>query len=134
MIPMPPSSAKALAISASVTLSMFDETTGRPRDNDSVSLLFVVAALALYLRGRYIWAFVALTVASLGKIWPVILFPFLALEKSHGRRRFHWKALLTCVPVALLQIVVDVWQDANRNGSIDANEPTETLRTQWSAP
>ncbi len=37
-------------------------------------------------------------------------------------------------PAQLLTIVVDVWQDLNRNGLIDADEPSETLRTQQASP
>lgn len=68
--------------------------------NDSVTLFFVVSALTLFLRSRRAWAFAALTVAALGKIWPVILFPFLVFTRDAGGRRFHWRPLLASLPVA----------------------------------
>ncbi len=34
----------------------------------------------------------------------------------------------------LLSIVVDVWYDSNRDSQLDANETSETLRTQWASP
>ena len=34
----------------------------------------------------------------------------------------------------ILTINVQVWQDKNRSGSPDADEPGETLRTQWAEP
>jgi hypothetical protein len=36
--------------------------------------------------------------------------------------------------VELLTILVDVWQDSNGNGSMDSDEPSESLRTQWASP
>ena len=71
--------------------------------NDSVTLFFVVSALTLLLRERRAWAFAALTAAALGKIWPVILFPFWALDRdAGGRLRFHWRSLSACLPVAAI--------------------------------
>jgi hypothetical protein len=37
-------------------------------------------------------------------------------------------------PAILLTVLVDVWQDHDRNGVIDTDEPRESCRTQWSAP
>ena len=62
--------------------------------NDALGVAFTVAALALSLRGRSTWALVSLTVATLCKFWPVVLFPFLGLTKSRGRWNLHWKGLL----------------------------------------
>ncbi len=71
--------------------------------NDSVTLFLVVSALTLFLRERRAWAFAALTAAALGKIWPVILLPFWALDRGgDGRLRFHWRPLSACLPVALV--------------------------------
>lgn len=68
--------------------------------NDSVTLLLVVAAAALLLRGRRAWAFAVLTAAALGKIWPIVLFPFWAVSRGAGGWRFHWRAAAACLPVA----------------------------------
>lgn len=68
--------------------------------NDSVTLLLVTAALTLLLRERRAWAFALLTAAALGKIWPVILFPFWAFSRGAGGWRFNWRAAAACLPVA----------------------------------
>ncbi len=82
--------------------------------NDSVTLFFVVSALALLLRGRRAWAFAALTAAALGKIWPVVLFPFWAFDRAAGGRlRFHWRPLLACLPVAAV-LCAPYWRSVMR--------------------
>jgi len=77
--------------------------------NDSVTLLFVVAALTLYLRGRLSWALAALTVATLGKIWPLVLFPYLLVSRHNRKWRFHWRPLLICIPIGLV-LCAPYWQ------------------------
>lgn len=69
--------------------------------NDALGVALTVAALALSLRGRPTWAPVVLTIATLCKFWPVVLFPFLALDRSRGRWRAHWKGLLAGGAVGL---------------------------------
>ena len=52
--------------------------------NDALGVALAVAAIALSLRWRHTWALVLLTIATLCKFWPVVLFPFLALARSGG--------------------------------------------------
>ena len=61
--------------------------------NDALGVALVVAALALSLRGRSTWALVLLTIATLCKFWPAVLFPFLALTRSRDRWHVHWRGL-----------------------------------------
>ena len=69
--------------------------------NDAVAVAFVVAALALSLRGRSTWGVVLLTVATLCKFWPAVLFPFLGLTRSQGRWQVEWKGLLVGAAVGV---------------------------------
>ncbi|MEM1070584.1 MAG: hypothetical protein AAGI63_16900 [Planctomycetota bacterium] len=50
------------------------------------------------------------------------------------RRRTRMTADPTMTDEQLVNVVVEVWQDDNRNWRIDLGEPNETLRTQWAAP
>lgn len=69
--------------------------------NDPLAILFVVVALTAAARQRWPLAFVALTLATAAKFWPVILFPYLLLEKEKGKWNFRWQAALISIPVAL---------------------------------
>jgi hypothetical protein len=50
------------------------------------------------------------------------------------RQRVRVSADQTIKNEPLVEILVDVWQDVNGNRRMDAEEPAESLRTQWSAP
>ena len=50
------------------------------------------------------------------------------------RRRVRMSADPTMTDEQLVNVVVSVWQDSNRNWRMDDNEPSETLRSQWAAP
>jgi hypothetical protein len=69
--------------------------------NDPLAVLFVVLALAAALRQRWMWAFVSLTLATLAKFWPAVLFPFFLLQRREKRWILLWKPALVVVPLAL---------------------------------
>ncbi len=69
--------------------------------NDPLAVLFVLLALGLAKQQRWSWAFAALSVATMAKFWPVILFPFFLLQRVEGRWEFRWKPALAALPVAL---------------------------------
>ena len=69
--------------------------------NDPLAVLFVLLALGLAKQRRWPWAFAALTVATMAKFWPAILFPFFLLQRVEGRWELRWKAALAAAPVAL---------------------------------
>jgi len=50
------------------------------------------------------------------------------------RRRVQMSPDTTIAGESLVNIVVHVWDDRNRNWRIDENEMHETLRSQWAAP
>ncbi len=70
--------------------------------NDSVAVLLVVLALAAALRERWYWAFPFLTLATLAKFWPLVLFPFFLLQRREKRWVFRWKPALSAIPIAIL--------------------------------
>ena len=70
--------------------------------NDAFAVALATGALALAAHRRPRCALVALAVAALCKVWPIVLLPFLALTREGGRWRCEWKGLLACAPVALV--------------------------------
>jgi hypothetical protein len=68
--------------------------------NDPLAVLFVLLALGLAKQERWPWALAALAAATMAKFWPVILFPFFALQRVDGRWQLRWKAALAAAPVA----------------------------------
>ncbi len=69
--------------------------------NDPVAVLFLLVALTAALRNRWSWAFAWLTLATLTKFWPAIVWPFFLLRREAGRRRFRWKPALISIPIAV---------------------------------
>ena len=55
-------------------------------------------------------------------------------DVPHAMSRVRVSADPSVAPTPLLTLVVDVWQDADRDGNLDSGEPVETLRTQWASP
>ena len=55
--------------------------------NDSLAVLFTVIALTLAARKRAAWALGVLSIATMCKFWPAVLFPFLLVTRRNGRRR-----------------------------------------------
>ena len=70
--------------------------------NDPLAVLFVLLALGLAKEQRWPWAFCALAVATMAKLWPAILFPFFLLQRVEGRWELRWKPALAAAPAALL--------------------------------
>ena len=56
--------------------------------NDSLAVLFTVVALALSARMRPAWAVGALSVATMCKFWPAVLFPYLLITRRDRRWQF----------------------------------------------
>jgi alpha-1,6-mannosyltransferase len=69
--------------------------------NDPLAILFVLVAFGAAVRKRWPLAFAALTLATATKFWPLILFPFLLLEKEQNSWKLRWKPALISIPVAL---------------------------------
>jgi hypothetical protein len=69
--------------------------------NDPLAVLFVVLALTAAMRERWLWAFVSLTLAILAKFWPVVLFPFMLLQRREKKWILRWKPALVALPLSL---------------------------------
>ena len=67
--------------------------------NDSVALVFAVAALALAQRQKSRRALASLAVATMCKFWPVVLLPFLVLTRREGRWSVQWTGGVAFVAV-----------------------------------
>jgi hypothetical protein len=65
--------------------------------NDSVAIFFVMIALLMAARTRWIWSFIWLSLAVAAKIWPVLLFPAFILSPAGGKPR--WYQWLAGLPV-----------------------------------
>ena len=70
--------------------------------NDPLTVFLVVLTFAWAKRGRWAGAFAALTLASLAKFWPAMLFPFLLLEKESTRWTLRWRPALIALPIAAI--------------------------------
>lgn len=70
--------------------------------NDSIAIIFVLLALVAAHRNRWNWAFTWLTMATLTKFWPVILFPFLLLRREKIGWVFRWKPALVSIPITVV--------------------------------
>ena len=59
--------------------------------NDSVVVLLVALALVGAAKGRWTWAFAALSLAVAAKVWPILLFPiFIGWHRDRPQRWYHW--------------------------------------------
>lgn len=63
--------------------------------NDSVAVLFTVIALTLSARRRSGWALGALSVATMCKFWPAVLFPYLLLTRRNRRWQLELRGAAT---------------------------------------
>jgi hypothetical protein len=80
--------------------------------HDSIVILLVLLALLAAARTRWVWAFVALSLAAAAKLWPLLLFPvFIGWTGRRPARPWQWLALL---PIALL-LVWPYWSDVSEN-------------------
>lgn len=80
--------------------------------NDAIAVFFVVLALLLAARCRWIWAFAALTLAACAKIWPLILFPlFIGWRGLRPLRPYQW---WISIPIALA-LALPYWSDVSEN-------------------
>ena len=68
--------------------------------NDSIDIFFILLALLMAARRRWIWAFGWLSLAVAAKIWPILLFPAFILSPAGGKPR--WWQWLVLLPVAAL--------------------------------
>ncbi len=69
--------------------------------NDTLTVLLVLLALIAAQRRKFVWAFGWLSLATLAKFWPAVLFPFLLVERESGRWIIRWKPALISLPIAL---------------------------------
>lgn len=60
--------------------------------------------------------------------------PMTISDVPHAMSRVRVSADPSVAPSPLLTLIVDVWQDTDRDGNLDSGEPVETLRTQWASP
>ena len=68
--------------------------------NDSIEIFFVLLALLMAARSRWIWSFTSLSLAVAAKIWPVLLFPAFIFSPGGGKPR--WYQCLVLFPVLAL--------------------------------
>jgi alpha-1,6-mannosyltransferase len=65
--------------------------------NDSIEIFFVLLALLMAARSRWIWSFTSLSLAVAAKIWPILLFPAFIFSPGGGKPR--WYQWLVLFPV-----------------------------------
>lgn len=80
--------------------------------NDSITLVFVVLALFLAARDRWMPAFASLTLAASAKVWPLLLFPIFVGWK--GWRPARWYQWVIFLPIAGL-LASPYWSDVEQN-------------------
>jgi hypothetical protein len=80
--------------------------------NDAVALFFVVLALLMAARERWLPAFAALSLAACAKIWPLVLFPVFVGRR--GWRPARWWQWVVIVPVTAL-LSWSYWSDVEEN-------------------
>jgi len=111
-----------LELAVAFTLSQLLAAMGRPREylliylwsplvivefwaqghNDTLAVWLVLLALLSSLKDRWTWAFTWLTLATLAKFWPVLLFPFFLLRRQEGKWVFRGRPALVAIPIAAL--------------------------------
>lgn len=80
--------------------------------NDAIAVFFVVLALWLAARLRWVWAFAALALAAAAKLWPLILFPIFIGWKAG--RPLRWRQACIAVPIAAA-LALPYWSDVSEN-------------------
>lgn len=80
--------------------------------NDAIAVFFVVLALWLAARLRWVGAFAALALAAGAKLWPLILFPTFVGWKAG--RALRWRQACVTVPIAAA-LALPYWSDVSEN-------------------
>lgn len=84
--------------------------------NDAIAVFFVVLALLLARKERWIGCFAALSLAACAKIWPLVLFP-LFIGRSRGRRWWQparWWQWTVLLPITLM-LALPYWSNVREN-------------------
>ncbi len=69
--------------------------------HDAIASALVIGALALAVRGNRDWAVPVCVAAVFCKLWPVVVLPFLVLERrDNGSWNLTWRGLLASIPLA----------------------------------
>ena len=81
--------------------------------NDAIAIFFIIAALLMARRQRWIWSFASLSLAVAAKIWPILLLPAFILSPSYGKPRwFQWLVLFPIFGLFALPYLGDVTENA----------------------
>lgn len=80
--------------------------------NDSLVVLLLALAFFAAVGKRWIWAFVALSLATAAKIWPILLFPLFIGWKDH--RLLRWWQWTAAIPIIGL-LALPYWTNVTEN-------------------